>query len=436
MVSNGTADKDSPALLDKKYLFFVLIGALIINLVVWLFAMFSQDIHFHLKPYLQLDSYDYLKLGKHIFNEGEFPSFFRTPVYPYFVGFFQVVLNLNISQLILVQIVLSILNLYLLWRLTSHFLAARYQLFVMLVFAADLVTIQVTNYVISETLFSFLLLTSLNLLVHLKFRRNSLWLALLCGICFGLFALCRPVGQFLPYLLILWFLFSMQNKNKLMVILMAALILCGSMSVLEIWKQRNYRLTGHSFVSNTTAVNLYNYRAAWNVARRDHRPFADVKAEFQKNKEDFVRENKHLSSYEIAQHFHKEGLEIIFSTPWETMQQAARGLVYLYGGIYNASLNRLFGDGLLALLTKIYSVIYLLLVYAGLIFSVYFYKRLSKNQQSLVMLSGIIIGYFTFFSIAVESYARLRVPFFPYLVIVSVVGWSMFIGKKFLKKSL
>ena len=429
MVNTDLNNNYQPELLEKKYLASILLFALMINLIVWYLSRFSIDVHFQLAPFLQIDSLEYINLGKQIFENGVFPNFSRTPVYPFFIGFFDYFLGFQPSQLVLVNIVLSLLNIWLVWRLTAYFLAPCYQFLITLVFALDPVTIQVTNYVLSETLFSFLLLVGLNILANLKLSKCHWYFAVLCGLSLGLFALCRPVGQYLPILLMIWLWVGINNKNKKTLLLISVLLLFAYILVPEAWKQRNKSLTGYSFISTTTSINMYNYRAAWNVARRDGRTFVDVKQEFQENREAFARENSHLMDYEIAQHFTKEGLNIILNTPWETVQQATRGLVYLYGGIYNASIERITGGGMSAVFLKVYSIVYLLLVYIGVLFGLFFYRKLSDNQKSIFMLSAIVVAYFTFFSIGVESYARLRAPFSPYIVMISIIGWFAFYNK-------
>ena len=176
---------------------------------------------------------------------------------------------------------------------------------------------------------------------------------------------------------------------------------------------------------------MYNYRAAWNVAYRDGRTFQEVKDEFHEVRSQYKRQNPDLSEYEIGRHFTSEGLRIILDTPKETVLQAVRGLVYLYGGIYNGSLQRIFKDHISLKLSQIYSLLINILVYLGILLCLFSWKLFNKQQRSLVVLSGLVVCYFTFFSIGVESYARLRAPFMPYLVILSVFGWLGFTRRFF-----
>ncbi len=321
---------------------------------------------------------------------------------------------------------------YLLGRLVSFYAGPKWQLLVMLVISIDLLTIQVANYVLSETLFSFLLLLSLNLLLAIhSSEKNRYGVAIMCGISFGLFALCRPVGQYIPFLLIPWIIvFRRDGHSCRSRWIVSALIIVFSLSLIHVWKLNNFINKGHYFTSITTSFNMYNYRAAWNVAYRDGRSFEDVKAEFHDKRDDFKRENPQLSSYEVSQHFTSEGLSIILSTPKETFFQAVRGFVFLYGGIYNGSLDRIFQNNTVRKIAQAYSLAYNMLLYLGVLLGIYYWRVLSSQQRSLFVLCGSIIFYFTFFSIGVESYARLRAPIMPYLVFVSVVGWVVWLKKR------
>ena len=401
----------------------ILVGALCLYLFIWFLSSFDSN------AYIQIDSVDYRFLGKKIFTEFSFPSSFRTPVFPAFVGFWESFLGLSVSQFILVQIAMALVNIWLVGRIVSYFAAEKWQLLAMIVFSLDLITIQVANYVLSETLFSFLLLLSLHFMLALYYSKGASYgLAVITGLSLGVFALCRPVGQFLPFLLAIWFVFfrfqsNEGGENKKQIYLMTIIMILGSMAVMHAWKLNNFINKGHYFVSATTSYNMYNYRAAWNVAYRDGRTFFDVKKEFHDKRDQFKRDNPQLSDYEIANHFTKEGLNIILSTPKETFFQAVRGLVFLYGGVYNGSLARIFQQNWSQKIAQIYSLIYLGLLYLGILLALYYWRTMNAQQKALFALSTVIVFYFTFFSIGVESYARLRAPFMPYLAIISVLGW-------------
>ena len=405
--------------------------ALCLYLAVWFLMSFDAN------AYLQIDSADYRLLGRSIFTDLNFPSSFRTPVFPAFQGFWETLLGLSVSQYIVVQILLALINVYLLGRLVSFFAGSLWQLLVMLVFSVDLLTIQVTNYVLSETLFSFLLLLSLNLLLTIhSSAKNRYGIAIMCGISFGLFALCRPVGQYIPFLLIPWIIVFRRGdhscKSRWIV---SALIIVFSLSLIHVWKLNNLINKGHYFTSITTSFNMYNYRAAWNVAYRDGRPFDDVKVEFDKKRDNFIRKNPQMSDYELGQYFTREGLSIILSTPKETFFQAVRGFVFLYGGIYNSSLDRIFQNDIAQKTAQAYSLIYNMLLYLGVLLGIYYWKVFGSQQRSLFVLCGLVVFYFTFFSIGVESYARLRAPIMPYLAFTSVIGWVTWLKKRSIIKN-
>ncbi len=404
----------------------VLAFALCLYLAIWFLMSFDAN------AYLQIDSADYRFLGKSIFTDLNFPSVFRTPVFPVFEGFWETLLGLTVSQYILIQILLALVNVYLLGRLVSFFAGPLWQLLAMFFMSIDLVTIQVANYVLSETLFSFLLLLSLNLLLTINVSsKNRYGLAIVCGISFGLFALCRPVGQFIPFILIPWIIvFRRSDHTAKSRWIVSALIVIFSLSLVHAWKLNNLINKGAYFTSITTSFNMYNYRAAWNVAHRDGRTFEDVKTEFHDKRDDYKRINPQLTEYEVSKHFTKEGLSIILSTPKETFFQAMRGMVFLYGGIYNGSLERIFQNDIARKAAQAYSLLYSLLLYLGVLFSFYYWKYFDLRQRSLFVLCGLIVFYFTFFSIGVESYARLRSPFMPYLIFVSVVGWIIYLQKR------
>lgn len=440
MVKHSAQTLDSVSASFKSY-YWVFCIAAIINLGIWI--LMSADG----KAYLQIDSYDYLSLGQSIFKDLNFPSSFRTPVFPFFVGFWESLLGFSIKHYVLVQIGVALINIYLLGRLASYFLSVKLQVLIMLVFALDIVTAQVANYVLAETVFSFLLLLALNFLCAARkyipkdevsgSSRQTNKYALLCGITLGLFALCRPVGQFIPLILIVWYIFfkpkQVSIKSQWFVLLSIAM--CSFLSI-QAWKLNNYVNKGQYFTSVTMSYNIYNYRAAWNVAYRDGKTFEEVKDEFHDKRDAYKASNPQLSEYDISQHFTDIGLDIILDTPKETVFQAIRGLVFLYGGIYNGSLDRVFQHSIAKKAAQAYTLLYNVLIYLGIFICLCFIKRLDQRERSIVALSALVVAYFTFFSIGVESYARLRAPFIPYLVLIAAIGWMKLYQYKFKQETI
>jgi hypothetical protein len=159
-----------------------------------------------------------------------------------------------------------------------------------------------------------------------------------------------------------------------------------------------------------------------------------VQAEFRENKIK-LQKKQGLNEGEIAKVVGSQGLNIILSTPLETLQQGVMGFVDLYFDIFPAAIDdlmRLFGihpeASILPLLVKVGVLAHSAFIYLGVLWLLVFFvtkrKNTSPEQRSLVVLSLVMVGYFTLLSVGVEAYARFRIPIIPFLGLLSIIGWT------------
>jgi hypothetical protein len=212
---------------------------------------------------------------------------------------------------------------------------------------------------------------------------------------------------------------------------------------------RNYAHTGTYFLSTISSINLYEYRAAWNYSRINNFSLGAAADEFRQRAVD-KKKKENLNEGELAKWKQKEAIKILMENPFLTSYQGFRGLYMMYLGISNADINKFSGasaetvfrnseslinriiqdfDGrgfpLWVLGIKLWAILYLILLYLGVAFSVtkIVKGRFSNVQTSALCLMIICIAYFTFFSVGAEAYSRFRVPIAPALSLLGGVGW-------------
>ena len=195
---------------------------------------------------------------------------------------------------------------------------------------------------------------------------------------------------------------------------------------------RNHEQTGEYFLNTISSINLYEYRAAWNIAYRNKRGFFSVQRELQSNKQE-LRSELGLNEAQLATHVSAEALRIIIDTPVETIIQGGRGFLNLYLGIFNSAIDDLAKNmgithpSVIAISIKALVICHLVAVYLGCLwFGLYL---LRGQKDDLVKLSIMLITYFTLLSIGAETYARFRIPITPFIVLISALGWERFIEK-------
>ncbi|NKB75735.1 MAG: hypothetical protein GKR96_01520 [Gammaproteobacteria bacterium] len=433
-----------------KWLFVTLAVMLVTRLGIWLAYGFNEAL------FLQPDSHDYVYLGKQLFEEGLFPSFSRTPVYPFFLGVLDSVLGFDVKAIILVQIAISLLTACFAWRILNQFspdsvkgAANDYHqhgyIAFALIFGLDFVSAQGANYLLSETIFTFLIVVAANLAMDIKYQRTAGWSkGILCGVVLGLATLCRPIAIFFPLVVMAWGILgglpANNGKPRRWVafdrIGVFGLVFVLSMSFAAVWMMRNQDKTGEAFLTTISSINLYEYRAAWNIAYRDGRSFDDVQKEFRERKR-AIQRAENLNVGEMAKRMGSEGLLLIKETPVETMVQGGLGFIRLYFGVFGSAINDLFlvlgfsNESKGGWLVKIFVLFHVTLVYVGIMGL--FISRLRNSakrtgqmarENAILIFCGLIVGYFTLLSVGIEAYSRFRIPIMPLLGILSALGWS------------
>ncbi len=188
------------------------------------------------------------------------PDVLRTPVYPLFLApFFGLAANPLIA-IVIVQLVLSALLVWGLFRLALELgLAPRPALLAALLCSLSLNLSFLAAKLVTETLFTLLLVITVLLANRFRQFRRVRDLAA-AGACCGLLVLTRPIALAFPLLLFAYVLFLMRREYRLWP---RALILpaCASLVVLP-WVLRNGKATGRYVVSTAGEHNLVLYNAA------------------------------------------------------------------------------------------------------------------------------------------------------------------------------
>ena len=148
--------------------------------------------------YIQPDSLEYLKLATEIFEQHSFTSFSRTPTYPLFLGTIEYFTDWDASGLVVIQILLSLANIYLIWQISKSLFSPRAQIILLALYSLDFASAMGANYLLTETLFTTLLLLACLSFIRCTNANQPILSALSCGGALSLLILCRPIAVLLP----------------------------------------------------------------------------------------------------------------------------------------------------------------------------------------------------------------------------------------------
>jgi 4-amino-4-deoxy-L-arabinose transferase-like glycosyltransferase len=194
-----------------------------------LLGLIVRLVYAQLWTWIAGDTVDYWELARSIAN-GQFtlggqPTAFRPPLYPLFIYLVQ--------DPILLQCLLGAVTCGLLYRITRRLLPP-------LLYCFAPLTIHYTVSVMTETLFTFLLV----LAVYLWLRERLIW----CGVVFGLAFLTKPIV--LPMLLMGLLISLVLRKHRRAMLIMTAVTVLVAMP----WIVRNSLLEHKLTLTQTSAL--------------------------------------------------------------------------------------------------------------------------------------------------------------------------------------
>lgn len=354
--------------------------------------------------------------------------FFQAPLYPFFLGAIYVVFGPNPIVAKLVQILLSVASCWLIYHLARRVfdrskavvalaLASIYGMF--LFFANELVVV---------TLFTFLVLAALSILIEASVRDSLLWWVG-AGLAFGFAGITR--GTILPLAAVvpLWLIGARRQEFGLArLVKEAALFSVGVLVVVAPVTIHNYHADG-SFVlvASNDGVNFFignnpdsdGMTAAVVGTRGDHVG----------GKEDQIRiareglGNPRATAGEVSKFWYGEGLQFIRKDPWAAMRLAARKVLVLINAYevgnnrvieFTARHSRIFRWGTIGFW------LILPLAVAGMI--------LGTGRRPQVMLLYAFVSLYAAILVVFFITSRYRLPVVPVLIIFAAVAICEWVG--------
>lgn len=307
-------------------LFLIIAGAILVRLLLFGYLSMQQEQSF----FVLGDSNGYIRIAQNIESGVGFsqylepphlPDSMRTPLFPAALAASLVISNSYIP-VILLQIMLSGVLVFLAYRMT--FLISgreRLALIAAALMAFEPYSMFINTSVLTETLFATLFIAGSYM--TLRFLKTSELVDLSwASTFFGIAALTRPIGEFLPViLLILVFLYVPWRRSGKFVLaaLIPFLLLTGP------WLARNYIIFGVPALSSGGFQNVYSDLGGAIIAYRDHISWPEAKLKLE---EDFARRHG-FDVATIQQDLSKspslfrEGLLIALGNPKETILVSA-----------------------------------------------------------------------------------------------------------------
>lgn len=365
--------------------------------------------------HLDGDSASYLAPARSMARGDGFvdPTSWRTPGYPAFLLLFAP-FDFRPRAIALGQHLIAVLATALVYALGRKITGDwRIGALAAILFTIDLPTLNLTNEVYTETLFTVTLLGVVMCLnAAVMDAPSDLRLCVAAGALMGWATFTRPVGVVYTGLLAVA-LFMASSRRRLGRALVFAL--CAAVLPL-IWAARNERATGVFALSTIFSWNLYYDHAAAVLAIEqpgDHRE--NVKT-MQKQMQHALEPSLGTANgFERSATWRRKGLEILAAHPWQTAKTHARAaaLIFLTPGAgvlttgpLRPTLNRLL-------------LIYTLPCLLGAVFGVWY---LWRDARRSAWIAGAVLLAAMASPAYGEAYSRFRVPVMPVYAIAIATG--------------
>ncbi|MBN2144780.1 MAG: glycosyltransferase family 39 protein [Candidatus Aureabacteria bacterium] len=426
----------------------VILFSLILKILLFIMGLKAEQSGF--SPFYSPDSQSYLTASlslekNHSFYASSSPEIFRTPGYPLFLYLIKQIHHSS-HTIILIQILISLLSLYLLFCIVSKFISEKAAFISSVLYCLDPLSNLYTLKIMPETLFTFFILFFLQTIL-LAGKTNQYRHYLLAGILAAMASYIRPLAQFLILIPCFQSIFLIMKKHPVRPRLwINYLIMIGSFYVCIFpWQWRNYKKADYFGMSTVTAVNLYFYRAAAVLAEVKGIDYYSMRKEMGAYDSSIVIEKnpelKNASSGKIASFIEKEGKNIIFGHLKTYLKIHWQGIIRIlldpgsaeflkYFGLYKEGsglLGQCISHGVLTALTDLFKtnpILFWLTLFSSpwnfflAAFTIWFLIKKEFPFEIRVMVLLFIL-YFLILSGGPEATGRFRIPILPVMTMAA-----------------
>jgi len=186
-------------------------------------------------------------------------TFWQAPLYPYFLGVIYWIFGISITAAKLVQVLISAINCYLIFRLAANVFDKRVAWLAFGIAAIYGPFIFFATELLAPVLLNFLILLALNVLISYKASSRPLKIILI-GFILGLAQIGHGlIAAFIPLLIVWLFYFHYRGSSRLLPGLKSSgFLLIGFLSLVVVTGVRNYALDRElTLVSANVGANLY-----------------------------------------------------------------------------------------------------------------------------------------------------------------------------------
>ncbi|MBU1055273.1 MAG: glycosyltransferase family 39 protein [Proteobacteria bacterium] len=330
----------------------------------------------------------------------------------------------------LVQVFLGTVSVFLAYVIFRYFLSEIPSFIATLLTAISPHLISMNTYLLTETLFTFLMMFSLWLLIE-TYSRNKIIFALIAGIVFASAALTRPTLQYYIIFVVGLIIYQCKLKNALRLILP---LILGFSILIAPWFLYNLSVIGKisdsTLAKNTVYHGIYPDFVYNGIASSRGMPYR-----FDPNSKKISQSYKTIFS-EITRRFRKEPYRYskwylvdktltLFS--WDII--GGVGDVFIYPVKYSPYFDKqIFKLTHLFMKSIHWALVILAFISSVFIWTKFYTKKLSENSLFTLRALSLLIFYFIALHIIGAPYPRYSIPLRPVIYGLAIFTCSQCFG--------
>ncbi|MEM4412697.1 MAG: glycosyltransferase family 39 protein [Candidatus Caldarchaeum sp.] len=441
--------------ISKRYaVIFILALGLRLSLFAYVVWVTDRGVFDFYSP----DARGYDRLAMNLLDHGVFsesptapfePALYRTPVYPAFLACVYALVGHNINIAVMIQFVLGAMMAVITAHLGRKLFGDTAGVIAGFIVALDLLSMSLQLALMSETVFTLLLLVSVSLLVqYLKTedRRPLVASALL----YGLTVLCRPVAQWF-FLAIIGLLFLRFRPAWAKVFQASAVFLLVYAATIAPWIVRNYRVAGFVGLSALSEIQLITWAAAIEgelrglVLGSNYHEFEE-RLRKQASEQNLGAAETLAFERRVAWQMIKDHPRIALKLPiagffrlfpgvtgvgiWGYSDEGTGAVASLLRGDVGEAIRRVFSQGVMRVVHLVGQYAIALMIWAAALYGLWRSRRIFTVRDNPTFWLALPILYFILISLGPNAYSRLLVPVIPFIAIMAGYGISEYYSRR------
>lgn len=364
------------------------------------------------------DASSYLEAGKRLYHDCFF-DIIRPAGISLFMGLPSVLFNSDLSivrSILILHFLLWLFSVILVYKICKEYLSLRIAFVFSALYATLLSPIEISFFLLSETLFVFLLLLSIyEFIRYLKTRKNIHVIAFFVILSFAI--IVRPIIFYFAIISLIGFIgFLLFKENKMKLTILSSLF---SILILGIQYLGIYQHHKIITISDTMDKALYQMSSLANSIKNNSSINYEIEQSLKKRESIMVENN-----IDFREATKKLFIDEAKQNPYYFVKAYLISLKYNFIG-YNQNSKSKFSQ----IFTQIQNFILISILFLSFLIMIYYYfkKKITLSQNIIVLLLMYFLSFYLVFMGGLFYWQgdRYNLPAFPFILIIFAIVFNI-----------